>query len=51
MNSINFFHESLMTHENQFYKILYESRLVFHKLTKQAVVFSVFMKNDNYESL
>ncbi len=42
-NSINFFHESwLMTHENQFYKILYESRLIFHEHTKTS---SVFMKN------
>ncbi len=52
MNSINFFHESwLRTHENQFYKILYESRLIFHRHTKQAVIFSVFMKNHKNESL
>jgi len=31
-----------MTHENKFYKILYESRLIFHK---KAVIFSSFMKN------
>ncbi len=43
MNSINFLHESLLvTHENQFYKILYESRLIFHK---QEVIFSSFMTN------
>ena len=42
-NSINFFHESwLMTHENQFYKILNESRLIFHTHTEQAVIFSVY---------
>jgi hypothetical protein len=34
-----------MTDENQFYKILYESRLIFHKHTKQTVIFSVFNLN------
>jgi hypothetical protein len=33
-----------MTHENQFYKFLYESRLIFHEHTKQAVIFSVLRR-------
>jgi len=49
MNSINFFHEFWhMTHKNQLYKILYESRLIFHKSAKKLklpVIFSIFMKN------
>ncbi len=40
-----------MTQENEFYEILYESRLIIHKHTKQAVIFSVFLKNHKYESL